>query len=196
MCRSLGLPSRALPGAQQRHLIGWRRAHAPLGDLQQAQYELCCAAHTEGLSARPAAPQRAGRRPRPAERPRRAPQGRVLYAGTPLEVERLCGRLLALGVAAAGFDTEWRVTFRAGEPPRRTAVIQLCYQAGAPARTPTLPPHQRARRLALPVLPAPARRPARSAAARASGCGDARPLLDAVWSAPPASWCRWPPCRP
>ena len=60
-----------------------------------------------------------------------APQGRVLYASTPLEVDTLCRRLLALCVPAAGFDIEWRVTFRAGETSRRTAVIQLCYQAGA-----------------------------------------------------------------
>ena len=55
----------------------------------------------------------------------------MLYASAPHEVDRLCRRLLALRVAAVGFDTEWRVTFRAGAAPRRTAVIQLCYQARA-----------------------------------------------------------------
>lgn len=58
-------------------------------------------------------------------------QGRVLYAATPLEVDQQCGRLLSLSVTSVGFDIEWRVTFRTGETPRRTAVIQLCYEARA-----------------------------------------------------------------
>lgn len=39
-------------------------------------------------------------------------QGRMLYASTPHEVDQLCRRLLGLGVAAVGFDIEWRVTFK------------------------------------------------------------------------------------
>ena len=31
-------------------------------------------------------------------------------------------------VAAVGWDIEWRTTFVAGEPPRKTALMQICYQ--------------------------------------------------------------------
>ena len=36
----------------------------------------------------------------------------MLYASTPHEVDQLCRRLLGLGVAAVGFDIEWRVTYK------------------------------------------------------------------------------------
>lgn len=36
----------------------------------------------------------------------------MLYASTPHEVDQLCRRLLGLGVAAVGFDIEWRVMYK------------------------------------------------------------------------------------
>ncbi|CAG9464034.1 unnamed protein product [Pedinophyceae sp. YPF-701] len=44
------------------------------------------------------------------------------------DVERCCRRIIDDKPDAVGLDIEWIATFRQGEPPRRTALIQLCYQ--------------------------------------------------------------------
>lgn len=53
-------------------------------------------------------------------------QGPIIYAYTALEVDYHCTQILAKGPQAAGFDIEWRVTYKAGEVPRKTALLQLC----------------------------------------------------------------------
>ena len=40
----------------------------------------------------------------------------------------LASDMLRQKVAVAGWDIEWRTTFVAGEPPRKTALMQICYQ--------------------------------------------------------------------
>ena len=54
-------------------------------------------------------------------------QGRILYACTAEEVENACKSFLQQNVKLVGWDLEWRTTFRSGEPPRKTALMQLCY---------------------------------------------------------------------
>ena len=43
-------------------------------------------------------------------------------------MEDICAELLRKGVAEFGWDIEWRTTYQTGEPPRKTALMQLCYQ--------------------------------------------------------------------
>lgn len=52
-----------------------------------------------------------------------------MYACTAEEVEEACGSFLRCEVTATGWDLEWRTLFRAKEPPRKTALMQICYQA-------------------------------------------------------------------
>ncbi|KAK9829092.1 hypothetical protein WJX72_003852 [[Myrmecia] bisecta] len=54
-------------------------------------------------------------------------EGKITYVYTPLEVDYHCCQLAASGVAAVGFDIEWRVTYETGKVPRNTALIQLCF---------------------------------------------------------------------
>ena len=53
-------------------------------------------------------------------------QGQTIYAYTALEVNYHCAQILSRGPQALGFDIEWRVTYKAGEVPRKTALLQLC----------------------------------------------------------------------
>ena len=55
-------------------------------------------------------------------------QGRIKYSSSTAEVEDICRGLLQSGVCETGWDIEWRTTYQAGEPPRKTALMQLCYQ--------------------------------------------------------------------
>ena len=48
------------------------------------------------------------------------------------EVDQACQWLLTSGVAALGFDIEWRVTYRTGVPPRPVALIQVCWTPPTP----------------------------------------------------------------
>jgi hypothetical protein len=43
------------------------------------------------------------------------------------EVDWCCAELLRSGISAVGFDIEWRTTFETGVPPRKTALIQVCF---------------------------------------------------------------------
>ncbi|KAK9837950.1 hypothetical protein WJX74_008364 [Apatococcus lobatus] len=54
--------------------------------------------------------------------------GRTVYPTTSGDINHHCERLLASGCTVVGMDTEWRVTYRANEAPRRTALLQICYQ--------------------------------------------------------------------
>ena len=49
-----------------------------------------------------------------------------MYVYTAVEVDYHCKRLLKEPQSAVGFDIEWRVTYKAGEAPRKTALLQLC----------------------------------------------------------------------
>ena len=49
-----------------------------------------------------------------------------MYVYTALEVDYHCKQLLKEPQSAVGFDIEWRVTYKAGEAPRKTALLQLC----------------------------------------------------------------------
>ena len=53
-------------------------------------------------------------------------QGQTIYAYTALEVNYHCTQIISRGPQALGFDIEWRVTYKAGEVPRKTALLQLC----------------------------------------------------------------------
>ncbi|KAL0037504.1 hypothetical protein WJX77_000402 [Trebouxia sp. C0004] len=53
-------------------------------------------------------------------------KGHTLYAYTALEVDYHCTQLLKDPPSTVGFDIEWRVTYKAGEAPRKTALLQLC----------------------------------------------------------------------
>ena len=53
-------------------------------------------------------------------------QGQTIYAYTALEVDYHCTQVLSRGPQALGFDIEWRVTYKAGGVPRKTALLQLC----------------------------------------------------------------------
>ena len=52
-------------------------------------------------------------------------QGRIVYPTTSGDINHHCERLLASGCTAIGMDTEWRVTYRANEAPRKTALLQV-----------------------------------------------------------------------
>lgn len=53
-------------------------------------------------------------------------QGHIIYAYTALEVDYHCSQILSQPPQAVGFDIEWRVTYKAGEALRKTALLQLC----------------------------------------------------------------------
>ncbi len=53
-------------------------------------------------------------------------QGQTIYAYTAVEVNYHCTQLLKDPPSTVGFDIEWRVTYKAGEAPRKTALLQLC----------------------------------------------------------------------
>ena len=55
-------------------------------------------------------------------------QGRIQFSTSPGEMEDTCTELLRKKVAVLGWDIEWRTTYQTGEPPRKTALMQLCYQ--------------------------------------------------------------------
>ena len=59
--------------------------------------------------------------------------GTLRYAFTGYEVDSHCKALLDSGIAAVGFDIEWRVTYQTGVPPRPVALIQLCFLEGEAA---------------------------------------------------------------
>ncbi|CAM9665914.1 unnamed protein product [Choristocarpus tenellus] len=52
--------------------------------------------------------------------------GNIQYIQTHSEADRASKALLAAQPHALGFDLEWVVSFVPGEPPRRTATLQLC----------------------------------------------------------------------
>ena len=52
-------------------------------------------------------------------------QGRLIYATTSGDINHHCQQLLVSGCSAVGLDTEWRVTYRANEAPRKTALLQV-----------------------------------------------------------------------
>lgn len=52
-------------------------------------------------------------------------QGQLVYPTTSGDINHHCERLLASGCTAVGMDTEWRVTYRANEAPRKTALLQV-----------------------------------------------------------------------
>ena len=43
------------------------------------------------------------------------------------------GQILLSKPKVCGFDIEWRVTYKSGEAPNKTALIQLCYCPNTPA---------------------------------------------------------------
>lgn len=57
-------------------------------------------------------------------------QGQITYAYTSLEVDYHCTQLFNKGPQALGFDIEWLVTYKAGQVPRKTALLQLCHRQG------------------------------------------------------------------
>ncbi|CAM9343158.1 unnamed protein product [Phaeothamnion confervicola] len=52
--------------------------------------------------------------------------GRINYLQSFDLAEAACAAIVASSPAAIGLDVEWRVTFQAGEAPRRTATVQIC----------------------------------------------------------------------
>lgn len=57
--------------------------------------------------------------------------GALHYAYTAAEVNCLCDELIREQPEVVGLDLEWRPTFKKGQAPRKTALIQLCYQTRA-----------------------------------------------------------------
>ena len=55
-------------------------------------------------------------------------QGRIKYSSSAAEIEDTCAALLRQGITETGWDIEWRTTYKTGEAPRKTALMQLCYQ--------------------------------------------------------------------
>ncbi|GIM13601.1 hypothetical protein Vretimale_16672 [Volvox reticuliferus] len=65
-------------------------------------------------------------------------EGIVRYAATAVEVDWLCGELLAARPPVIGLDMEWRPQYVAGSPSNPTALLQICY-AVAPRHPGHLP---------------------------------------------------------
>lgn len=63
-----------------------------------------------------------------SSRARLLSQGRVKYSSSAAEIEDICRELLQRGVTETGWDIEWRTTYKTGEAPRKTALMQICYQ--------------------------------------------------------------------
>lgn len=60
-------------------------------------------------------------------------KGRMRYVQTAMEVDWQCGLLLQRRPPVVGLDIEWRPHYVRGQPQSRTALIQICYWAGAAA---------------------------------------------------------------
>ncbi|GFR52197.1 hypothetical protein Agub_g14735, partial [Astrephomene gubernaculifera] len=58
--------------------------------------------------------------------------GSIRYATTAVEVDWLCGQLLAAGPTTVGLDMEWRPQYVAGSAGNPTALVQICYQVPPP----------------------------------------------------------------
>ncbi|KAL0047414.1 hypothetical protein WJX82_002778 [Trebouxia sp. C0006] len=66
------------------------------------------------------------KRPAPAATAALDYKGHTIYAYTAVEVDYHCTQLLKDPPSTVGFDIEWRVTYKAGQAPRKTALLQLC----------------------------------------------------------------------
>ncbi|KAK3280645.1 hypothetical protein CYMTET_11518 [Cymbomonas tetramitiformis] len=52
--------------------------------------------------------------------------GDVSVASSAEEVDAACHTIMATKSQVVGFDLEWKVTYKKGEPPRKVALVQLC----------------------------------------------------------------------
>jgi hypothetical protein len=66
-------------------------------------------------------------------------KGSIQLAKTEAEAVWLMGKILLDKPFAVGFDVEWRVSYETGFPPRKIALIQICYRfAGGDVQHPAI----------------------------------------------------------